>query len=252
MSSSNCDLPIYTEEVTNQEAGNSAFYYKGFKMWAAPGVHEDAIRIIRSRLRPGSRVLELGAGSGAFTLRLREAGLAVDASGINPDAFSLSDVPYHILNLNEPLPETHHGAYEGVLAVEVIEHLENIFEFFQKVHLLLQTGGMAFITTPNISSVKSRLMFMDSGNFFLFNAHYVNDWGHIQILPHWLLAGAAARAGLECLEIRGLARIEEVLDLNWYKRIVYRIVYISKNLLYKEEFPGEFSSSCLMLVLRKN
>lgn len=40
--------------------------YRGLKFLASPGVHPEAIEIIRHYLRPSMKVLELGAGAGAF------------------------------------------------------------------------------------------------------------------------------------------------------------------------------------------
>ena len=68
------------------ESVNPVKSYKGLQVFAAPGVHSETIEIMRKYLRPGTRVLELGAGAGAFTQRLVEGGYNVVASGIEPQA----------------------------------------------------------------------------------------------------------------------------------------------------------------------
>ena len=126
--------------------------------------------------------MELGTGTGAFTLRLLENDYQVVVSGIDPKSFDVKGTSYFFLDLEGDNLIEHHGNYYGVVAIEVIEHLENIFDFFRKVYLLLKPGGLAFITTPNILEVMSRLMFLHSGNFLLVQESYINKWGHIKII----------------------------------------------------------------------
>jgi SAM-dependent methyltransferase len=45
------------------------------------------------------------------------------------------------------LPADH---YEGVMASQIIEHLQYPFEFMQEIHRVLKPGGLAVILTPNI------------------------------------------------------------------------------------------------------
>ena len=44
------------------------------------------------------------------------------------------------------------GAFAVVLAVEIIEHLENPYHFMRELERVLAPEGIAIITTPNIES----------------------------------------------------------------------------------------------------
>jgi 2-polyprenyl-3-methyl-5-hydroxy-6-metoxy-1,4-benzoquinol methylase len=225
--------------------------YKGLEIYASPGVHEGVMDYIAELLDPDARILELGAGTGAFSRRLKDNGYNnIIASGIEPGIYELKDVPFIFLDLNQPLAPEHHAAYDAVVAIEVVEHVENVFGFFRKVALMLKAGGLAFITTPNIFSIVSRMLFFHSGNFLLFNSNEVDKMGHIQILPPWLLEKAAERAGMRCLNKFGLADLS--YHLHWRHRIVIAMGIFLKKCLYGENFPGEFSKMHLLMIVNKS
>jgi SAM-dependent methyltransferase len=244
------DLPYFFKKYSNESHDNS-FFYKGLKMFSAPGTHEAVIQAVNKYLKPGSRVMDLGAGTGAFSQRIKDQGYQAAASGINPAIFAVDDVPYILWDFDENVPLEHRGIYDAVVAIEVIEHLENIFDFFRKVHRLLKPGGLAFITTPNILEARSRLMFLTSGNFLLFQKNYAEIWGHIQIVPYWLLQYAADCAELTCLELYGISDLVDIVAKDW-KRDIVRIFIWLKKLFYKEKFPGELSKVSIIVILQKS
>jgi cyclopropane fatty-acyl-phospholipid synthase-like methyltransferase len=243
------DLPVFFKKVSD-ESIDGRFFYQGHRMFCAPGTHEAVIEAVIKYLKRGSRVIDLGAGTGAFTLRLKEQGYQVSAAGIDPATFGVDDTPYILWNCCEDVPEQYWGVHDAVVAIEVVEHLENIFDFFRKVCCLLKPGGLAFITTPNIFEARSRLMFLTSGNFLLFQKELMERWGHIQIIPFWLLQYAAESANFTCLEMYGVGDIMENNARDWKREIVRLFIYIKK-LTYRERFPGELSKMITLMVLRK-
>jgi SAM-dependent methyltransferase len=54
-------------------------------------------------------------------------------------------------------------AFDLVVAVEVIEHVESPINFLRNVAGLLTKGGIAVITTPNIDSLAARIKFLLAG-----------------------------------------------------------------------------------------
>ncbi len=250
MNSHNSDLVSAGINSLSEKIIGAESYYEGLQVFAPPGVHSAAIDVISNYVHPGARLLELGAGTGAFTLRLKDKRFNVIASGIDQGQFALKEVPYKIIDLNKILPREHLSSYDAVVAIEVIEHVENIFEFMRKVFMILNPGGLAFISTPNITEVRSRLIFLHSGNFSLFSPWLAEDWGHIQILPPWLLQKAAERAKLRLIEMTGIGALRKDLMPLWQKMLSF-LAYGLKKCFYKEKFPGEFSSSNILLILKK-
>ena len=58
--------------------------------------------------------------------------------------------------------------FDAVLAVEVVEHMDGQRAFFDEVRRVLKPGGCLAFTTPNILSLKSRVIFLFSGYFYSF------------------------------------------------------------------------------------
>jgi SAM-dependent methyltransferase len=60
-----------------------------------------------------------------------------------------------------PFPD---GAFDYVVSIEGIEHTENPFRFLRECARVLKTGGTMFLTTPNVSSLQNRLLFLITGS----------------------------------------------------------------------------------------
>jgi len=150
---------------------------------------------------PGRRVLDLGAGAGLTSARLADAGCSVIAFDIAPDQFVPKDIEIRRADLNLPI-DAPDACADGVLALEVLEHLENPSRFVREVGRLLAPGGVAVFSTPNIVSWKSKLRFLTRNEFELFFADRVRDafsteaGGHISPLLPWMLDFFLEQAGL--------------------------------------------------------
>jgi SAM-dependent methyltransferase len=150
---------------------------------------------------PGSHVLDLGAGAGLTSARMADAGYQVRAFDIAPEQFVPQNITVQRADLNQPI-EAEDGCAHGVLALEVLEHLENPSRFVREVGRLLVPGGVAVFSTPNIVSWKSKLRFLFSNEFELFFASRVRDafsteaGGHISPLLPWMLDFFFEQAGL--------------------------------------------------------
>lgn len=243
-------INLYSLTGSDELILEDKLYYKDLEILANPQVHSTAIKIIERYLKPSSNILEIGAGTGAFTLRIIEKGFSVSASSIDPNSFKLADVPFYYIDMNHELPDGHTGKYDAVVALEVIEHVENIYDFFRKIYRLLKPHSWAFISTPNVMNMRSRLMFMHSGNFTMIHPHVFKEWGHIQVLPPWLLTLAAERGGFTCWEVVGIGRFRKDSFPIW-QNILTSIALCFKKLCYKEKFLGEFSSPNLLMILKK-
>jgi 2-polyprenyl-3-methyl-5-hydroxy-6-metoxy-1,4-benzoquinol methylase len=154
---------------------------------APSAVHEEALTILLRHARPGQRVLELGAGSGAFTRRMLAAGLVVEAVDRNPSEGRASEAPFHCVDLNASAWALPEAAYDVVIATELIEHLENPTQFLRNARHRLRPGGLLLLTTPNVVSLESRRRLLVSGRLARFDEDAWRSVGHLTPIPYWLL-----------------------------------------------------------------
>jgi 2-polyprenyl-3-methyl-5-hydroxy-6-metoxy-1,4-benzoquinol methylase len=82
------------------------------------------------------------------------AGFEVIALDIEPSD-AAGKFEYRHADLNAPLPVSD-AEIDYVISVEGIEHLERPFEFVRECRRVLRDRGLLILTTPNISSLRSR------------------------------------------------------------------------------------------------
>lgn len=136
-----------------------------------PGIHDRFVPFFEALAGNGDRgrihVLDAGAGHGALSRRLHEAGFRVSACDFAPELFRYKGVEFRGANLTEKLPYAD-GEFDFVLAVEVMEHIADHEQFFRESRRVLKPGGRLIVSTPNILSLKSRMRFLLSGFFYSF------------------------------------------------------------------------------------
>lgn len=172
---------------------------------AEPGLHKQIVEMLvhnKHFMVPfpsdtqTSTVLDIAAGQGALSKRLHHLGFSVTASDINKENFKLySGVEFIYLDLNKELELNR--KFDSVLAIEIIEHLENPYKLVRDCHNLLNDNGMLIISTPNITNYKSRLSFLLFGRF---NSFFPSDRvtsGHINPVPIWELNDILEHNGFE-------------------------------------------------------
>lgn len=184
-----------TQVVHRADTGRA---YAGIPMHAAPGVHEHALRLLKARLAGGARVADVGAGSGALSARLHDAGYDVVACDIDGGDYA-AQPPLVVWDasaqsLSELLPA---ASFDCVCAVEVLEHVENPMQALRNFHAMLKPGGLMLASTPNVSHPRSRLKFFVSGEPSYFGRTEYFSSGHRTILPDWLLELHLKEAGFE-------------------------------------------------------
>jgi SAM-dependent methyltransferase len=128
---------------------------------ANPGLHDHvADELVRLAPDRNSRLLDLGCGTGAFLRRLAASGYR-HLTGIDIKTPSAADgaIRYIECDLDHPWP-IESGAIDLVLAIEAIEHVENVGTMLQEASRVLRPGGCLLLTTPNVHSVEARLRFL--------------------------------------------------------------------------------------------
>ena len=99
------------------------------------------------------KILELGAGAGEFADRLKTLGykvICVEGSPVYLKRLKKMGFSTKKADLNKSLPLPA-GTFDGVLSLEVIEHLIEVDKFLSEVYRVLKPKGWLIISTPNIA-----------------------------------------------------------------------------------------------------
>jgi len=148
---------------------------------------------------PKSRVLDIGAGSGHFSRQILQVGHDVTALDIKAEEFKTIEIPFIKHNLNESGDIPVEAESFGVcVCVEIVEHIENYYDFVRKCHKVLKRDGMLIITTPNILNLTSRMNFLLTGFYSMFgpqyevleNGKYFRPQAHISPVSYWQIRHA--------------------------------------------------------------
>ncbi len=102
----------------------------------------------------GNRILDFGAGRGAMASALREAGaeiLAIEPFGSD----YLKGLGFNAHRDLDELPS--HLRFDGIVSLEVLEHLLEPREALARLYGRLVDGGWLFVTTPNAAGLPAKL-----------------------------------------------------------------------------------------------
>ena len=201
--------------------------YKNILIRAAPGLHEKIFDLVQDHLRSAD-VIDLGAGQGALTERLFDAGYRVTAVDINAMDFQSKNYFRHlVLDFNdksqvEQFMSEHAGLCEVVLGIEVIEHVENPWSYVRQLVDLAKPGGLVVVSTPNCSSWHSRLRFLLTSVYDEFSE--ISQEGHINPVTPWELAMIMRKSGLTAINIQSAGRIYD--NPNPFQLLVFAASFI--------------------------
>ncbi len=121
------------------------------------GTYDRVLRLIGEDR--SARILDVGAGEGYFCRRLKDLGYAVEACDVPAADFKCPDVPFVPVDLSRPPMPIPDDQYDCVVAIEVVEHMENHFQFMRELIRVTKPGGRIIVTTPNVLSFSSRWHF---------------------------------------------------------------------------------------------
>lgn len=115
-----------------------------------------SLSVLCSFIAPGSRVLDLGIGSGALARELRRLQCTVDGVTVNPQEASIAREWYariDVLDLDRPGWDSGfaQGSYDAIVCADVLEHLVHPEAVLAACRSLLRSDGALLVSVPNVA-----------------------------------------------------------------------------------------------------
>ncbi len=189
------DLQNVNQEVINIDSG-----YAGIPIYAWPNLHVRCFEEIESfKLSKDSKILILWAGGGAFDQRLVDNGYTnITAVELIPEAYKASGTTLIPRDLNQNFTDL--GKFDCVIALEIIEHLENPFSFLRNIRECLLDDGFLLLSTPNVENFYSRAHFFLFSTLDYFGPVDLHGTGHISPMFHHIFSFFAEKSGFTILK----------------------------------------------------
>ncbi len=124
--------------------------------------------IKKADLKKSDKILEIGAGSGRFTIPLLKRGFHITALELSKhmaDRLKAVARPYQkrLSVVNEDLfsvGKNWNGQFDVILGFHILHHIDDLRGCFQSIHRMLNSGGRMIFTEPNILNILYYVQFL--------------------------------------------------------------------------------------------
>lgn len=159
--------------------------------------------LIRQRLSPPAKIVELGAAPGDQIVKIAEQGYTATAVDIGVASDGWADgtegrmkalleragVEYVQWDLEEHPYPLLDASFDGVLFTEVFEHLRDYpVDALREVARILKPGGYLFFTTPNAAYLMNRLRLLRGESVYTPLADWIGGVPHARHAREYLFS----------------------------------------------------------------
>ena len=127
---------------------------------AHEAIHETVENVLKNEAR--GTILDVPAGEGALSLRLRNLGFDVSCCDLYTEIFKLPNAEIKRGNLDAKLPYED-KSFDCIVCVEGLEHIENPANAMREFARLLKENGTLIVSVPNIMNIEERLKWLFNG-----------------------------------------------------------------------------------------
>ena len=174
--------------------------YKGLRIKSDFRVHDTCFKILEEKFKNYEtlKVLDIATGTGAFAKKISDqfSNWKIEINDFENQC-NLKNIKKYAFNLNKPF-RFKKSNYDLIIALEIIEHLENPWLFLKEIYKVLKKNGILILSTPNSDSTLDRLNFLLKGYPMYFGKDgFINSEGHITMVPHWLFEIISNQVGFK-------------------------------------------------------
>jgi len=235
--------------VKQKHKSETSYSCEGVAIHAAKGLHEHAIEVIQNRCQVRGKVLDLGCGSGAFSKRLQTLGFETTSVDLSLDTFSLDSESCEV-DFNSDFSERFaQDSYDVIVALEVIEHLENPLHFLRQLKLIAKSEAIILVSFPNMYLYSSVYSFYRNGTFGNWSPSLYWETGHQTILTDWLFEEHLKKTGLT-LDGKYFCAPFSPPPGHWVKSLMHKIFYRIVCVFNKKISPEARKSEVVLFLIR--
>ena len=207
---------------------------------AMPGTHESFFRYFaKQSFDKNLKILDIGAGHGAFTKRLFDLDYDVSACDLFPEEFKFDKIECRKVDITQAFPYED-NSFDLVIAIEVSEHILDHENFFKEASRILKPSGHIHLSTPNILSLKSRMKFLLRGFHHSFGPLDLKNYNGLQHVASLTLDQynyVAVKNGFKEAEFT-IDRRQSTS--RWLLILFYPIIWINTKLKKASKFHNQF------------
>ena len=200
------------EPTISPDAGAGGFLTSAPNPYRYDGNHEvdpwEVSGMIASLVAPGSRVLDVGCGTGALSVVMRDVCHAT-VFGVEPDSSRAARTAERGIEVHAGVltPELHRriGEFDIAVYADVLEHLSDPLHELQTVAPFVKPGGLVIVSVPNVAHWSVRLDLLRGR--FRYAEYGIMDATHLRWFTEETIRQLMVQAGIEVVRVQQTAGV---------------------------------------------